>query len=77
MTGDPRSVESVVAAARVQDPSIEAAPAAVLAQWLEREAAEHPELDAVDLARKCVAAHPEADASWVNQLARAAVSVRQ
>lgn len=62
---------AALAAARAQDPAIETtAGLAIAHDCLERLAGD-PSLAAPELARRCVADDPQADASWVNYLAQA------
>ena len=69
-------VRSVVAKAAAQDPSINGVAAHELAAYCLLAAESQPGADAAEIARRCVAQHPEADASWVIHLARAAVAAK-
>lgn len=55
--------------ARIADPSVEEGPGLILARLAVAALVDEPGLSAVDLARRLVAEHPEADPSWVNVIA--------
>jgi len=69
MAEDADELTLLVARASMADPSIEEAPGRVLAKLALEALASDPGMDAVDLARQLVAAHPEADVSWINVIA--------
>jgi hypothetical protein len=61
----------ILNAAALQDPSIGGAAAERIARTCLTIAAAHPDADAAELARRCVAQLPDADASWVAHIAPA------
>ena len=63
-------VRRILQAAAVQDPSIGPGAVRVARRCLAIHAADRS-LDASELARRCVAELPDADASWVAHIARA------
>jgi cobalamin-dependent methionine synthase I len=67
-------VDSILQIARQQDPSIEPKAGAEILRVCLDELARDPDATASDIARRCVAREPTADASWVSHLARAAVT---
>lgn len=73
MTESWDALTSVVTAARVADPSIETVRGLEIARACAELLVADPEMDAAELARRCVAAVPEADVSWVAHIARATV----
>jgi len=66
-------LDRMLLVARQQDPSIEPTAGADILRACLDELAAHPDADAAEVARRCVAHNPTADASWVAHLARAAV----
>lgn len=71
MSEPPGALGDVVARARLADPSIETLSGVEIARHCARLHAEYPDADAAELARRCVAAASQADASWVVHIARA------
>ena len=69
-----RQAEAILQIARQQDPSIEPKVAAEILRVCLDELAHDPGATAAEIARRCVAREPDADASWVSHVARAAVT---
>lgn len=67
------AVDRLLLLASGSDASIQGPEAVNVAADCIRTAEEHPDLDADELARRCVAANPDADASWICHLARVIV----
>lgn len=65
---------ALIAAARADDPSIEAEAALPVARHCLRLLRADPHLSTAELARRCVAELPNADVSWVNHISRAVVA---
>lgn len=70
MTSPDGDLLRIVERARAHDPSIEDVGGMELARACLQLLREHPDADAAELARRCVAAYPEADASWASHIAR-------
>lgn len=60
----------IVTAARASDPSIEDFGGMELARTCVQLLRRHPDADAAEIARRCVAEHPDVDASWASHIAR-------
>ena len=66
----------MMTSALAQDPSLEMPAAEQLLDTCLRILRDSPTADAAEVARQCVRLHPDADASWIAHLARAAVAGR-
>jgi hypothetical protein len=64
----------MLTSALAQDPSLEMAVAERLLGSCLQILRDCPSADAAEVARQCIVLHPDADASWVAHLARAAAA---
>ena len=66
----------IMVAALAQDPSLHLHTAERLLETCLEILRNCPTADAAEVARQCVVRHPDADASWIAHLARAATTAR-
>lgn len=66
----------MLAGALKQDPSLEMPAAERLLDTCLQVLHDDPSADASEVARRCVVLHPDADASWIAHIARAATAAR-
>lgn len=67
---------AMLAGALKQDPSLEMPAAERLLDTCLQILQDSPAADASEVARRCVVLHPDADASWIAHVARAATMAR-
>ena len=69
--------QQIMVAALAQDPSLQMQTAGRLLDTCLAILRDCPSADAAEVARRCVVLHPDADASWIAHLARAATEGRE